>query len=111
MGWTILRNGLYAESSVTTQVRQALRARIVLATAGGLENGTVARELKISVKAAARELQEAQTATCTVHRGSAWKPASCAGVAPLSVISVHGRSRSAHQWDSSRPSLPESAST
>ncbi|WP_434592930.1 IS630 family transposase [Streptomyces sp. A5-4] len=38
-----------AASSVTAQVRQALRARIVLAAADGLTNGSIARELGISV--------------------------------------------------------------
>ncbi|WP_434599790.1 helix-turn-helix domain-containing protein [Streptomyces sp. A5-4] len=38
-----------AASSVTAQVRQALRAWIVLAAADGLTNGSIARELGISV--------------------------------------------------------------
>lgn len=36
-------------ASVTAQVRQALRAEIILAAADGLANAAIARELKVSV--------------------------------------------------------------
>ncbi|WP_428986451.1 helix-turn-helix domain-containing protein [Streptomyces camelliae] len=36
-------------ASATAQVRQVLQAKIVLATADGLTNSAIARELKISV--------------------------------------------------------------